>query len=221
MITCKNLKLEKRQMDIILVDDHKLFRIGLREIIRKSKRHRVTIDFESASQMLSSYTGSNEQLVLVDINLSSENGLDFIQAFKLTYPHLKVAVISMHKEPDIIRKAVSLGVVGYFNKDIDAQELYFGLTKIHEGGRYFTSEVTDILLESHKDASEGRKLPQLSEKEKQVLQFLADGYTSKEIAERLKISKRTVDAHRSHILEKFKFKSTPLLIRHIVENKLL
>ena len=202
-------------MNIVIVDDHKLFRIGLREILNKSRNHKVVAEFSTGTEMLNRYEDAENHLALVDINLETENGIDIIVSLKQKYPHLKAALLSMHKEPSIIRHAVNKGIDGYFHKDIDQEELLFGIGRIQEGGKYYTSEVTEILL-ANTDLLDRHHEP-LTDREKQILQFIVDGYSSTEIASKMKISKRTVDSHRSNILTKFRFRNTAQLIRFIVE----
>ncbi len=202
-------------MNIVIVDDHKLFRIGLKEILNKSRRHKVVAEFSTGMEMLKHYEDAENHLALVDINLETENGIDIIVSLKQKYRHLKAALLSMHKEPSIIRQAVNKGIDGYFHKDIDPEELLFGIGRIQEGGKYYTSEITEIMLRSN-DLHRGHHEP-LSDREKQVLQLIVDGYSSAEIASRMKISKRTVDHHRSNILIKFRLRNTAQLIRFIVE----
>jgi two-component system, NarL family, response regulator NreC len=207
-------------MDLVLVDDHRLFLIGLREIIHKSKAYRVKAEFFSGSAFLESYVAAPDDLVLLDLDLDRDDGIEIISSLLGKFPKVKTAVLSMHKEREVIRKAVSLGIVGYFNKDIDNEELLFGLRKIENGGKYFTSVITEVLL-TRLDDDVSRRVSELTQRELQVLQFIVDGYTSEEIAKRLKLGKRTIDSHRASILAKFNLKNTAQLIKFSVENKLL
>ncbi|HEY0655223.1 MAG TPA: response regulator transcription factor [Chryseosolibacter sp.] len=206
-------------MNIVIVDDHKLFRIGLREILKKSRSHKVVAEFSTGQEMLEAYNDANDHLALIDIDLEGENGIEVSRALKGKFNLLKTALLSMHKDVAIIRYAISTGVDGYFHKDIDQEELLFGIGRIQEGGRYYTSEVTELLL-SHGDFPGNDYVP-LTDREKQVIQLIVDGYSSIEIADKMKISKRTVDNHRANILMKFKFKNTAQLIRFIVKKGIL
>lgn len=203
-------------MNVVLLDDHKLFRIGLRELIHRSKSHRVIAEFSSGEEMLQTFDG-NADLVLADISLEDQNGIAVVSQLRKKFPSLKTAMLSMHKEPHIIREAINTGIVGYFNKDVDLEELIFGLRKIEEGGRYFSSQITEVLLNSEGTAP----AYSLTAREKQILQLMVDGFSSDEIASRMSLSKRTIDTHRSNLLAKFNLKNTAQLVRYIVDKKLL
>jgi DNA-binding NarL/FixJ family response regulator len=205
-------------MNIVIIDDHKLFRIGITEILNRSRAHRVVAEFANGSGMLALFQDAPNHLALIDVNLGEENGVDLIVSLRERFKNLRTAVLSMHKEPTIISRAINSGVDGYFHKDIDQEELVFGIKKIEEGGKYFSAQITEILLSSRAD-SEKESYHPLTDREKQILHYLVDGFASHEIAAKMKISKRTVDGHRSNILTKFGCRNTAQLVRLIIDRK--
>lgn len=211
-------------MNIVIVDDHKLFRIGLIEMLRRKRTLNIVAEYGNGEEFLINYTGNEADLALIDIGLGeagSVNGIELAIQIRKRHPLLRTALLTMAKDAASIRKAIDAGVDGYFNKDIDPEELVFGLKKILLGGRYFTAAVTCLLLSGLGDPKRAFFNPVLTDREKQVLQFLVDGYSSDEMASALKIGKRTIDAYRSSILSKFNVKNSTQLVKFIVENKVL
>lgn len=204
-------------MEIAVIDDHKLFRIGLKEILQRSREHRVVSEYGTGSEYLERGQENPADLVLIDIHLESENGLTIIKAVKSQAPNQKIAVLSMDKDERPVRESIAYGVKGYFYKNIDSEELLFGLRKIAAGGKYFSTHITELLLQKINPANP-IGIHALTEREKQLLPFLIEGYSSHEIANFMKLSKRTIDAHRANILAKLHFKNTPQLVRYLVEN---
>jgi DNA-binding NarL/FixJ family response regulator len=207
-------------MRVILIDDHKLFRIGLREIIRKSKTIEVVAEYADGKGFFQDPPERPADVALVDINLETENGIQVAREIKKKYPSIRIAMLTMVKDQKVIREAIDAGVDGYFNKDIDAEELIFGIRKISQGGRYFTSGVTQLLLDGLSN-TEHNNNETLTDREKQVLQFLVDGYSSQEIGRLLNVGKRTIDGHRANILMKFKVRNTSQLVKMVIEKRLL
>lgn len=211
-------------MNIVIIDDHKLFRIGLIEMLRRKRTINVVAEYSDFEDFFRRSKEDEAELALVDINLGDDesiNGIDLAIRVRQQFPKMKIAMLTMAKDSATIRRAIDAGVDGYFNKDIDVEELTFGLKKIMNGGKYFTAAVTGLLLSGLRDHGKIAATPQLSQREKQVLQYLVDGYSSEEMAAALKIGKRTIDSYRSSILSKFKMKNSAQLIKFVVEAKIL
>ena len=207
-------------MRIEIIDDHKLFRVGLKEILHRSREHQIIREYGTAEEYLRSYGETKSDLLFVDIHLEEEHGISLIKKVRELQPNQKIAVLSMNKDEKTVRHAISFGINGYFVKSIDSEELLFGLKKIESGSKYFSTHITEIFLQKI-DPANRTEFQSLTEREKQVIQFLVDGYSSQEIAKLMKISKRTIDVYRGNILAKFRFKNTPQLVRYIIENKIL
>ena len=211
-------------MNIVIIDDHKLFRIGLTEVLRRKRTLKVVAEYSNAEEFLSNYSGTEAELALIDISLGDTggmNGIELAAEIRKRYKGMKTAMLTMAKDAPNIKRALAADVDGYFDKDIDSEELIFGMKKIMQGGKYFTSAATALLLSGARDSAISFPIPDLTERERQVLQFIVDGYSSEEIANALKIGKRTVDVYRSSILTKFKLKNSSQLIKFILENKIL
>lgn len=211
-------------MNIVIIDDHKLFRIGLIEILRRKRTINVVAEYADAQEFLRQYQGNEAHLALIDIRLQegdSPDGVDLAIEIRKRFLKMKTAMLTMSKDAATIKRALVANVDGYFNKDIDVEELIFGLKKIMQGGKYFTSAATDVLLWRSKEQPEMIASSPLTKREKQVLQFLVDGYSSQEMAKAMKIGKRTIDSYRASILGKFNMKNSSQLVKFIVEKRIL
>jgi DNA-binding NarL/FixJ family response regulator len=204
---------------LAIVDDHALFRIGLIGILQKDPAISIVGEFESFSSLKPLVEELEVDLFLIDIGLDKESGLEIVQFIKDTRPVVKVIVLSSHKTEFYVVNAVDAGIDGYIHKDASAQELLLGIRKVLNGEKFYSSEISTLLINNMYSKSY-RGLPFLTNKEKQVAQYLVEGYSSKEIAGKLDVSPRTIDTHRANILGKFGLKNTAELVKNIIEQKI-
>jgi DNA-binding NarL/FixJ family response regulator len=148
------------------------------------------------------------------------SGLEAIEQLKITDPHLKFIVLSMHDEQEYILNAMKIGVNGYLLKNVNRAELERAIKTVHEGGKSFTHLVTEILIESAAKPKE-KDHAEITPREKEVLLLVANGQSTKQIADQLDISTRTVESHRINMLKKFKVNNTAELIRKAMELNIL
>ncbi|SKC57320.1 response regulator transcription factor [Ohtaekwangia koreensis] len=204
---------------LIVIDDHALFRIGLVSILKKDPRFNVVGEFSSFSAVRSHVPDLNAHLVLIDISLDKESGLDVAKYFKDKKPGVKVVILSSHKEEFYIVNAMEAGIDGYIHKDVESEELILGLHKVLQGEKFYSLEISNLLVSSlYKKSYRG--LPFLTSKEKEVVKYLIEGCSSKEIAARMEVSPRTIETHRANVLGKFDLKNTTELVAKIAEQKI-
>ncbi|MEO0777320.1 MAG: response regulator transcription factor [Bacteroidota bacterium] len=197
----------KTNTKVLLVDDHQVVLDGLEaflhphfDIVGQAKNGREAI---RAVRIL------QPELVLMDIDMPVMNGMVAAQELRRDFPALKIIMLSLHFEQSIIRHLLQIGVDGYLVKDSDKAEVIFAIQSVAGGKRYFSSAVT-IALNSPNDGSAvastnespSAQLSTLTEREIEVLRAIAEGYSSREIGQRLYISARTVDTHRNNIMKK-------------------
>jgi two-component system nitrate/nitrite response regulator NarL len=189
---------------LIVIDDHALFRIGLVSILKKDPRFNVVGEFSSFTAVRPHVQDLNAHLVLIDISLDKESGLDVAKYFKEKKPGIKVVILSSHKEEFYIVNAMEAGIDGYIHKDVESEELILGLHKVLQGEKFYSLEISNLLVSS------------LYKKSYRGLPFL----TSKEIAARMEVSPRTIETHRANVLGKFDLKNTTELVAKIAEQKI-
>ncbi|OQX07292.1 MAG: hypothetical protein BWK76_25040 [Desulfobulbaceae bacterium A2] len=209
---------------IVIVDDHALIRRGLRNIIEKHGDLAVAGEAADGDILLKRLSRGGVEMVLLDISMPGMSGLDLLPILKERYPGIKVLVLTMHKGRDYIFSALSSGADGYLLKDDSDLELLVAIGKIRQGEVYvsplLSSEVTHNILAMYREGRNSLN-PLISAREKQVLQLVVQGCTSREAGVLLGVSRRTIENHRNNMLRKFSLKSSAELVRYALDHGLV
>jgi DNA-binding NarL/FixJ family response regulator len=215
-------------INILLAEDHNVVRNGIRSLIEKETDIKVSaeaINGKRALALLSNATDIN--IVLTDLNMPEMNGIELINKIKLSYPDIKVVVLSMLDHEKYVIEAFRAGACGYILKNVSSEELIFALRHIHSTNeRYLCNEISLKLLDRLITMPDTIALADhlnidLSKRELEVLALIAEGYTNQEIAEKLFTSKRTVEGHRQNLIDKTGARNTAALIRFAIINGLI
>ncbi|HVW96227.1 MAG TPA: response regulator transcription factor [Mucilaginibacter sp.] len=204
-------------MNILLLDDHAILLDGLEAVLKSEENINVAAKLSDSNMALSYIKNGGIDLVITDYAMPEMDGASFTKAAKLTQPELKVIMLSMHDEPNIIMEVMESGVDGYVLKKYAQQELIHAINTVSTGRQYCSREVNQTLLKSAhliNDSSE------LTEREIEVLKLLTNELSSREIAEKLFISERTVETHRKNLLRKTKSTNTVGLVKYAYQHKL-
>lgn len=207
---------------VIIVDDHTLFRNGLRILLNTLEDYQVIGEASNGKQFLDLLGKGVPDLVLLDINMPVMDGIEAAAIAQKTYPQLKIITLSMYGEEDYYYKMVNAGVKGFVLKNSDIKEVKTALDVVYDGGSFFSSELLQNLVNSLKSSSKSKEShAELSEREMEILILICQGLSNQEIGDKLFISKRTVDKHRANILEKSESKNTAQLVVYAIKNKLV
>jgi DNA-binding NarL/FixJ family response regulator len=210
------------QYNIILVDDHTLFRNGLRILLNNLSGYQISAEAANGQEFLDLLETQVPDLVLLDIDMPVMDGIEAAQKAVTKYPDIKIITLSMYGEEDYYYKMVDAGVKGFLLKNSDISEVKTALQTVVEGGTYFSSELLQTLVSSLRTKSQHHEKQHiLSEREIEILILICKGFSNQEIADQLYISKRTVDKHRSNILEKSESKNTAQLVMYAIKNQLV
>ena len=205
---------------ILLVDDHNLFREGLKMIIRRDSRFAVVAEAKNAEEGIQAALHAKPDIVLLDISLPGRGGIDLAREIRVKLPETRIIIVSMFSRPELVAEAVEAGAAGYVNKGSSSETLLHGIRVVADGQFYLDGAVSQelIALLGDKGSKEGRvtnsEYGRLSSREQEVLRMIAEGIPSRDIAERLFISVKTVENHRSNILHKLGLKTTVDLVRY-------
>jgi DNA-binding NarL/FixJ family response regulator len=202
-------------VQVLLVDDHPLVRDGVRMRLEATPGIRVAGDVGGMAEALLFAERLRPDIVVTDIRMPDASGLQLAAEFGSRFPEIRILVLSMHRDPEYIRRAVSLGVRGYVLKDEPAQQLVDALCKVHRGETCFSPPVMQVL-----QASPGpdRAQRELTPREADVLALLAQGCSNREIARRLGASVRTVETHRLHLRRKLHIEGQAALVKYAVDH---
>ena len=204
------------KITVMIVDDHTLIRETWSFLLGRNENFEVIAELGDGQKAIDIARDKRPQIVLLDINMAPLNGFDVLKMIRKLSPGSKVIAVSMHSQPAYAKKMLRLGAKGYVTKNSPKQEMLDAITEVNRGNIYICQEVKNILSDQmlgEEDTAAG--LNQLSEREIEVINQIRDGLSSKEIADKLGISIKTVEIHRHNILKKLKVKNTASLINYI------
>ena len=200
----------------MIVDDHTLIRETWSFLLGRDEKFEVIAEVGDGQRAIEIARDKRPNIVLLDINMAPLNGFDVLKMIRKLSPGSKVIAVSMHSQPAYAKKMLRLGARGYVTKNSPRQEMVDAIMDVTAGNTYICQEVKNILSEQMLGEDDGAAgLNQLSEREIEVINQIRDGLSSKEIADRLGISIKTVEVHRHNILKKLKVKNTASLINYI------
>ena len=204
------------KISVMIVDDHTLIRETWSFLLGRNENFEVIAEVGDGQKAIDIARDKRPNIILLDINMAPLNGFDVLKMVRKQSPGSKVIAVSMHSQPAYAKKMLRMGAKGYITKNSPRQEMLDAIMEVYNGSTYICQEVKNILSDqmlSEEDNTAG--LNQLSEREIEVINQIRDGLSSKEIADRLAISIKTVEVHRHNILKKLKVKNTASLINYI------
>jgi DNA-binding NarL/FixJ family response regulator len=206
---------------IILVDDHQLFRNGLKMLLEASPEFEISGEASNGEEFLRLIRNCMADIALMDINMPEMDGIEATKRGIKLCPSLSVIALSMYGEEEYYYKMVDAGAKGFLLKDSDISEVRDAILTVSKGGSYFSQELLYHVIQKFKHRESETKSANLSKREKEILLKICEGLSNQEIAETLFISKRTVDKHRANLLGKTNSKNTASLILFAIKNKLI
>lgn len=211
-------------INLVLIDDHAILREGLKQLISNNADMHMLWEGSSAKELLQVLSKQKRKIdiLLCDINLENENGIELTYRVKQLYPMIKVIILTMHKEEFYVLKAIEASADGYLHKDILEKELIEGIKRVHAGEKYYSQSISQVVINKLMYRQTGKNgLPSLTSRESEILALIVKGNNNREISKALHISVRTVGNHRANILRKFGLKNTAELVRFAIEHQLL
>lgn len=204
------------KITVMIVDDHTLIRETWSFLLGRNENFEVVAEAGDGQRAIEIARDKRPAVVLLDINMAPLNGFDVLKMIRKLSPGSKVIAVSMHSQPAYAKKMLRLGARGYVTKNSPRQEMLDAIIEVYNNNIYICQEVKNILSDQMlSDEDNAAGLNQLSEREIEVINQIRDGLSSKEIADKLGISIKTVEVHRHNILKKLKVKNTASLINFI------
>jgi DNA-binding NarL/FixJ family response regulator len=208
-------------IQILIVDDHQMFLDGLKTLLAKEKNLNVVAEANTGKEALELLAKIQVDLVITDINMPLMSGTELTKHIKKDYPQIKVLVLTMYNDLEIIHEIVMTEAEGYILKNSNKKELLSAINRISDHGTYYSNEVISIMTENYVVKEKIRdRTHKLSAREKEIISLICQELTSAEIAEKLFLSPLTVETHRRNILRKTNSKTIVGLIKFAIENKI-
>lgn len=204
------------KISILIADDHKLIRETWSFILNNDTRFVVVAECGDSEQAVEMARTKKPQIVLMDINMTPISGFEATEKIRKVSPGSKVIGVSMHSQPAYAKKMLQIGARGYVTKNSSKEEMITAILEVHAGNKYICDEIknniSELVLEENKDVP---NVNALTEREIQIINLIKEGQSSKEIAQSLNISLKTVEVHRHNILKKLKLKNSASLVNFI------
>tara|TARA_Y100001972_G_scaffold129062_3_gene193872 strand:- start:3663 stop:4301 length:639 start_codon:yes stop_codon:yes gene_type:complete len=210
------------KIKIILVEDHPMVRIGLKSLLSGSEHIDIIGEASNGVEAIDLIEKDPPEIVVSDISMPQMNGLSLAKHIQDNHPQIKVLLLTIHMEPEYIIEGFDAGIMGYLPKDSSQEELIEAIETIYTGGKYMSQKVSEIIAQRliRKDPFH-KPNTKLTPREKKILEMLVEGDRNKEIAEKLSISVRTVDTHRTNIMRKLDVNNTAELVKKAISDNLI
>ena len=215
---------KEKQIKLFLVDDHDIVRDGLKSLLGNESDISIIGEASSGKEFFSLLDSETPDVLLLDISLPDISGIEIAKKLNETNPELGILILSMFTDEDFVINAIKVGARGYLPKNSKKDELIKAIKTVYDGGEYYPAEISRIIARSYinrvKNDSAGL-IELLTEREKEVMLFVVEGLSNSEIADKLFISVRTVETHKTRILQKLQLKSTVDLVKFAIKNKII
>ena len=214
-----------RKIRIILADDHQLFREGLEALLNNHSELNILASVKNGEELFEAVARYHPDVVLSDISMPGKTGIEVCGEITETHPDTRFIMLSMYNNEAFFVNSLKAGAKGFLSKEISREELLNAIRTVYEGGEYFDKKVSHAILKEYAKTA-GKKSPKpennsLSAREKEIIRLVAESYSNSEIAEKLKISVRTVNAHKNNIMRKLRLKSTVDIVKYALINKMI
>lgn len=213
------------RIKVLIVDDHPLLRAGVTALLKQERDIQIVGETDNGLDGVRLAKELSPDVVLIDISMPQLDGFQATAQIVLANSKTRVLVLTQHEHEEYIKRIMQAGASGYILKSAVAGELIKGIRAVHQGGQFFTSEVSRIMVESYVKQTTGHSSQQasvvLTNREREILQHIAGGRTSQVIANQLHISVRTVEFHRANIAAKIGAHDTASLVKYAIQKKII
>ena len=209
-----------KKINIFLVDDHALFREGLRFLLQKIDFVDQILEAQNGLEFMEHIIEVKDCIVLMDIEMPVMNGVEATKKALERDPDLKIIALSMYSEESYLSSMIEAGASGFLLKNSSFNEVKNALTDVMEGKNYYSPHIIQSILEimTNKINNSGKDRDDITQREKDILYYICKGFSNAEIADKLSISKRTVDKHRENLLQKTQSRNTANLVTYAIKH---
>jgi two-component system response regulator DegU len=211
---------------IAIVDDHQIVRDGIKSLLQNEPEIEIVSEAKCGDTIDEMIKESHPEVILMDISLPGKSGIELCHYVMKEHKNIKVLILSMYMNEEFILNAIKAGAKGYLPKNTSKPELLEAIKAVHNGEEYYNENISQMILKSYvkniKQEQENQEITEtLSKRELEILKLFAEGQTNQEIADGLFISIRTVESHKSHIMQKLHLKSSVDLVKYAIKNNIV
>jgi len=214
----------REKVKVLLCDDHTLFREGIKAILKDELSIEIIGEADNGRQAVAQARQLHPDIVLMDIAMPDLSGFDATHRILQANPKAKVLILTMYEEEEVINRCLDAGASGYVLKDAPRAHLIHAIDVVSRGGQYLSSRALKKVVKQYVKGAKSTAVnsyERLSDREREVLKLLADGLTLKEIAVRLVLSVKTVDAHKTNLMRKLDLHDRSELVKYAIQRKLI
>jgi DNA-binding NarL/FixJ family response regulator len=202
----------------LLVDDHQIVMNGIKSLLVQKPEYVIKGEAQNGAEALEMLSMLKIDLVLMDIDMPVMNGIEATKKIKKQYPDVKIIMLTMHDEKAMIKNLLDLGADGYLLKNSSFSELHAAIQSVYVGKQFLSEDVNSALMSP--DVDKSGALSELTDREIEIIRLIAEGLSNKEIADKLFISHRTVDTHRTNMMNKLGLHNVAGIVRFAISNGL-
>ena len=210
---------------IVLADDHRIFRDGLKSLLSENQNFEIIGEACNGIELMQLLKTMQPDVIITDISMPGMTGIEAMKEIIKLYPTAHIIILSMHTNEEFILNSIKLGAKAYLPKDVSKEELFEAIEEAYKGNEYYSRLISGNFMRNFmkRSISDQNLLEneELTPREIEILRLAASGVGNKDIAEKLFISVKTVDAHKNHIMQKLKLKNTAEMVLYAVKNKII
>jgi two-component system response regulator NreC len=214
-----------KKLRLLVADDHKIFRQGITKLLEEESDMNIVGEAADGREAVQKATELKPDVILMDIAMANLNGLEATKKIKKVLPSARVIMLTMHKNEEYILQSFQAGASGYILKEGAVEELVSAIRSIYQDKSFLSPTISKTLIDAYLRKMETGKTETpfdlLTDREREVLQLIAEGYTNREVAKALFISVKTVEAHRAHIMQKLNIHDIAKLVKYAIQKGLV
>ena len=214
-----------KKIKLLVADDHKIFRQGIKKLLEEESDLQVVGEASDGREAVKKTIELKPDVILMDIAMANLNGLEATRQIKKQLPSAKVIMVTMHKNEEYVLQSFQAGASGFILKEGAVEELVSAIRSINSDKSFLSPSISKTLIDAYMRKMETGKTETpfdlLTDREREVLQLIAEGYTNREVAKSLFISVKTVEAHRAHIMQKLNIHDIAKLVKYAIQKVLV
>ncbi|PAU94360.1 DNA-binding response regulator [Aliifodinibius salipaludis] len=212
------------KISVLIADDHEIVRFGISTFLSSADDVEVVGEASTGKECITLFQETHPDICILDIDMPDQSGIETAKEIREFKEETKILILSMHINENILREALEANINGYLLKNSEKADILHGIKAIIKGQQVFSDPISDIMKESflNKGNQSGSHAKHnITSREQEILQLIIDGLTSKQIADKLYISPRTVDTHRANLMEKLEINNIAELVRYAIQHNLV